>query len=206
MLIDLLAALNAGPQAVQDLESALADILQAFRPGSNSLLTSLFRPRIDRILLAATKADHLHHTNHDRLEAMLKHVARGAIARAEAAGASVDAVALASVRATREATISRGAEVLPCIVGVPQAGEKIGGELFDGETEAAVFPGDLPADPASVYEAGAALSALAAEGPGLRFVRFRPPRLVPTAEGARLTLPHIRLDRAIEFLIGDRLA
>ena len=203
VLIDLLAALNAGPQAVQDLEAALDDILGAFRPGANSLLSSLFRPRIDRILLAATKADHVHHGNHDRLEAILKRIGRRAIARAEAAGAGIDAVALASVRATREATIARGNETLPCIVGVPQAGERIGGDVFDGETEAAVFPGDLPQDPDSVYRGGAALDGLT---DGLRFVRFRPPRLVAGPDGARLTLPHIRLDRALEFLIGDRLA
>jgi predicted YcjX-like family ATPase len=40
----------------------------------------------------------------------------------------------------------------------------------------------------------------------MRFVRFRPPRLERTAEGLTLSLPHIRLDRALQFLIGDRLA
>jgi hypothetical protein len=40
----------------------------------------------------------------------------------------------------------------------------------------------------------------------VRFVRFRPPKLERTAEGLTLSLPHIRLDRALEFLLGDRLA
>ena len=34
----------------------------------------------------------------------------------------------------------------------------------------------------------------------LKFIRFRPPEL----QGA--SFPHIRLDRTLEFLIGDRLA
>ena len=38
-----------------------------------------------------------------------------------------------------------------------------------------------------------------------RFVRFRPPRLERSADGVTLSLPHIRLDRALQFLIGDRL-
>jgi predicted YcjX-like family ATPase len=42
--------------------------------------------------------------------------------------------------------------------------------------------------------------------PVLRFVRFRPPRLERSAEGLTLSLPHIRLDRALEVLFGDRLA
>ena len=42
--------------------------------------------------------------------------------------------------------------------------------------------------------------------PQIRFVRFRPPRLERTSEGLTLSLPHIRLDRALQFLIGDHLA
>src|SRR6478609_1866006 len=54
VLVDTLAALNAGPAAVNDLQTALHEVLQAFRTGRNSLLTSLFSPRIDRVLFAAT--------------------------------------------------------------------------------------------------------------------------------------------------------
>jgi len=43
----------------------------------------LLRPRADRILFAATKADHLHHTNHDRLEAILRRMVERAIAHAD---------------------------------------------------------------------------------------------------------------------------
>ena len=38
-------------------------------------------------------------------------------------------------------------------------------------------------------------------------VRFRPHRVAPdTPTGGAAPWPHIRLDRALEFLIGDRLA
>jgi predicted YcjX-like family ATPase len=47
---------------------------------------------------------------------------------------------------------------------------------------------------------------LAEEAMQLRFLRFRPPKLERTAEGVTLSLPHIRLDRALEFLLGDKLA
>jgi predicted YcjX-like family ATPase len=40
----------------------------------------------------------------------------------------------------------------------------------------------------------------------LRFVRFRPPLPQADAAGRAKPLPHIRLDRALEFLIGDALA
>ncbi len=199
VLVDALTALNAGPSAVADLETALAAILGSFRLGRTNWLTGFVTRRIDRILFAATKADQLHHGDHDRLEAILARMVARASERAKFAGARVEVLALASVRATREATVTRSGETLPTIIGTPIAGETIDGRTFDGKTEIAWFPGDLPDDPESVFEADAAPI-------GVRFARFRPPKLERTAEGLTLSLPHIRLDRALEFLFGDRLA
>src|SRR6185437_83925 len=123
VLLDALAAFNAGPEALHDLEAALAGILDCFRVGRGTFLSAMFRPRIDRILFAATKADHLHHTSHDRLEAILRRIVERAAARAEVSGADIDVVALAAVRATREAQVQCGREKLPSILGTPLAGE-----------------------------------------------------------------------------------
>ncbi len=131
-------------------------ILECFRPGANTWLSSILARRIDRLLFAATKADHLHHTSHDRLEAILRLLADRAIARASFAGAEVKVMALAALRATREAEARQGRQRLPCIVGVPLPGERLGRKVFDGRTEAAVFPGDLPDDPAGLKTGGAA--------------------------------------------------
>ncbi|HOV04040.1 MAG TPA: YcjX family protein [Kaistiaceae bacterium] len=225
VLVDALAALNAGPEALHDLEAALGEILACFRPGRNSWLSTLVTRRIDRLLFAATKADHLHHEDHDRLEAVLRRLVAGGIERAEFAGAEVDVLALASVRATREARVKHEGEELACIMGTPLPGERADGQVFDGETEIAMFPGDLPRDPEKLFEVknrtlDPSEDRLASQGKHaqnppvavvdednpLRFVRFRPPRVEKTAGGRELSLPHIRLDRAIEFLIGDRLA
>ena len=209
VLVDALAAFNAGPAALRDLESALGTVLDSFRIGRAGWLTSLVRPRIDRILFAATKADHLHHTSHDHLERILARMTERAIERAKFAGALVDVVALASVRATREAMIEQGGEKLPSIIGTPMAGEATGGETFDGETETAVFPGDLPTDLDAIVNANDdAFQGLASSTYGdadYRFLRFRPPKLAYQS-GQVPALPHIRLDRALQFLLGDRLA
>ena len=84
------------------------------------------------------------------------------------------------------------------VVGFQGNGVAGGASLFDGETEAAIFPGDLPENP-DMAKHGA--------GSPVRFVRFRPP-LVPRGNQVGLgpSFPHIRLDRALEFLLGDRLA
>jgi predicted YcjX-like family ATPase len=193
VLADVLAALNSGPTAVAELETALASVLASFRLGRTNWLTGLVSRKIDRILFAATKADHLHHGDHDRLEAILGKLVARAAERAKFAGARVEVIALASVRATREASVTSRGDTLPSIIGVPMPGETVDGRTFDGQTEVAIFPGDLPDD-------------IAAAPSEVRFVRFRPPKLERTAEGLTLSLPHIRLDRALEFLLGDKLA
>ena len=207
VLVDALAAFNAGPDAVRDLETALAQILGCFRTGRSTIASALFRPRIDRILFAATKADHLHHTSHDRLERILGRLTARAIEQAHFTGAQVDTVALAAVRATREASVARGGDTLPAIIGTPMAGEVAGGERFDGTAEVASFPGDLPDDPDMLFDAAAfkGLTAAAADQTDFRFLRFRPP-VTEAGPSGGATLPHIRLDRALQFLIGDRLA
>jgi predicted YcjX-like family ATPase len=204
VLIDAMQALNAGPGAMADLERAVTEILACFRPGRGGLFSRFFSSRIDRILIAATKADHLHHESHDRLQAIVRRLADRAIDRANFSGAAVDVLALAAIRATREGSVKQAGDTLPVIIGTPLAGETIGGEVFDGNTETAIFPGDLPATPEGAFIEKPPAGDPAE--PAIRFVRFRPPRLERTAEGLTLSLPHIRLDRALQFLIGDHLA
>ncbi len=206
VLVDALGALDAGRDALADLEQALEAVLRAFRPGQNSWLSALIGRRVERLLMAATKADHLHHKSHDRLERVLRLLTDRAIARASAAGARVDVVALAALRATREAEAQQAGTVYPLIVGVPMAGEWIDDKLFDGLRETAIFPGDLPDRPEEALAAAEAGRSPAAGGETLRIVKFRPPRIpLGAADGLGSALPHIRLDRALEFLIGDRL-
>ena len=94
------------------------------------------------------------------------------------------------VRATREALVRGEGGALPSIVGVAAPGDRTDGWHFDGTSEMAFFPGDLPAE--------------GIHGGDFRSIRFRPPALEETDDGIP-ALPHIRLDRALQFLIGDRL-
>ena len=204
VLLDALSALNRGPAALAELSDAMTQVLRAFRPGTNSWLSSIFRRRVDRIVFAATKADHLHHSSHLALEALVGALTESAQKRAAFAGATVRPLALAAIRATREGEVKVARDMVPCIIGTPLAGESVAGVRFDGATETALFPGDLPADPQSLLLTNATSAAGAAD---VRTVRFRPPRLeLTTGAGGRPAPAHIRLDRAIEFLLGDKLA
>ena len=202
VLVDVLGALDKGGDALADLDRAMEGVLKAFRPGVNSWLSLLMGRRIEKVLFAATKADHLPASSHDRLAGILKLIVETASERAETEGAGVSALAIAALRATRESEIKSGKEILPCLRGTPLAGERVGGTEFDGKTEAAIFPGDLPASPAAALDA----ARHAKEG-SLQLVRFAPPRLKPKGtDTAAPALPHIRLDRALDFLIAEDLA
>ncbi len=192
VLVDALGAIHAGPQAVEDMRRAMADILSAFRPGSNAFLNRLFMGRrVEKILFAATKADHLHHSQHGRLTAIMEALTREARDRARFAGAETYAMSLASLRATVEQTLPHDGEMLDCVRG----------RLLDTGREAAFYPGDLPEDPAHLL-VPARNGAAKWLGQDYQIMRFAPARLTQRpGEGP----PHIRLDRAAQFLIGDRL-
>ncbi|MEM1376569.1 MAG: YcjX family protein [Pseudomonadota bacterium] len=198
VLVDAMQAINAGGAALKDLEKALSEVLACFRPGAGNLLTSLWQRKIDRILVAATKADHVHHENHGQLEALVEKLVEPAKRTAGRSGASVKSIAMSAIRATREGTIDDGGEVLPVIIGVPMEGERIGKTRFDGKRETAVFPGDLPHDIETLFSVE--------DTDAQRFVKMRPPKLERDADGNTLSLPHIRMDKALQYLLGDRLA
>ena len=198
VLVDTLRALNTGPAAVADLETALTAVLACFRQGETNPLLRPFTRQIDRILFAATKADHVHHTSHDRLEAILNRLVANAAGRARFAGAQTRSIALAGIRATAEGTIRENGETLPTLIGTPLKGEALDGTTYDGKTEIALFPGDLPERPDSLFENGNPVA--------LNFLRFAPPARLERNAAGEVVLPHIRLDRALDYLIGDWMA
>lgn len=191
VLVDALGAIHAGPKAVEDLRQTMADILGAFRPGRvGRLLSLLGQRRIERVLFAATKADHIHHTQHPRLTAIMEALVRDAKDRADFAGAGTAAMSIASLRATVEETLDHDGERLDCVRGLTASGK-----------QAAFFPGDLPEDPAHILAPARKGAEKWLDG-DYEIMRFDPaPLTLKPGEGP----PHIRLDRAAEFLIGDKL-
>jgi predicted YcjX-like family ATPase len=192
VLVDVLGAIHSGPQAVEDMRRAMADILRAFRPGRNKFLTRLFQGRrIDKILFAATKADHLHHKQHPQLTAITQALLRDAQDRAEFFGATTQAMSIAALRTTVEETrIHNGADL-----GV------VRGQLLSTNEQKAFYPGALPSDPTHLL--GPARSGaekwLDAD---YEVMNFAPtPLTLKPGDGP----PHIRLDRAVQFLLGDKL-
>ena len=192
VLVDMLGAIHSGPPAVEDMRHAMADILGAFRPGQNAFLSQIFLgKRVEKILFAATKADHLHHSQHPQLTAIAEALLSDAKTRADFAGAETLALSMAAFRATTEEEITQDGRKLDVVRGV----------LKETGKAAAMFPGRLPDDPAKVLRP-------ASEGredwldTDYQVMNFAPQVIdLKPGEGP----PHIRLDRAAEFLFGDRL-
>ena len=192
VLVDVLGAIHAGPAALEDLRRAMAAVLSAFKPGRNAFLTRIFKGRrVEKILFAATKADHLHHAQHPQLTAITQALLRDARDRADFAGAQTAAMAIAALRTTVEDTVDHADGPL----------DVVRGRLLDGGKQAAFYPGKLPDDPAH-------LLAPAREGADkwlnadYSVMNFAPARLtLRPGDGP----PHIRLDRAAQFLLGDGL-
>ena len=191
VLVDALGAIHAGPKATEDMRRAMAEILGAFRPGRNAFLSQLFRgKRVEKILFAATKADHLHHRQHPRLTAIIEALAKEARARADFSGAQTGALSIAALRATVEETLDHDGQPLDCVRGT----------LMNGK-QAAFYPGELPDDPARLL-GPARDGAEKWLDSDYQIMTFAPaPLRLKPGDGP----PHIRMDKAIEFLIGDRL-
>ena len=192
VLVDVLGAIHAGPRAVEDLRRTMAEVLGAFRPGRNRWLRGLLGGRrVERILFAATKADHLHHSQHAALTAIMAAMVAEARHRADFAGAETEALSLASLRATVEEVIVRDGVSL----------DAVRGRLLSTGRQAAMYPGLLPSDPLRLLSPARQGAERWLEA-DYALMNFAPARLsLKPGEGP----PHMRLDRALQFLIGDRL-
>ncbi|MBF0164079.1 MAG: YcjX family protein [Magnetococcales bacterium] len=183
VLLDLLGALNRGPGAFADMRAALEAILGHFRHGPSNLLNRLFNPRIDRLLFAATKADYVAADQHPNLERLLRRLVARSANDASFQGVEIQTQPLASLRCTRTVMREHQGRRLSFVQGTPRGRER----------ETLLFPGEIP---------DALPEAEDWDTHRFHFMEFEP-RRPPDAEG--LAPPHIRLDQALEFLLGDKL-
>jgi uncharacterized protein len=193
VLVDVLGAIHRGPAAVEDLRRTMADVLACFRPGRSRWLAHVLGGRrVERILFAATKADHLHSAQHGALNGIVQALLAEAIGRADFLGAKTAAIPIAALRCTIEEMLAQNGTLLPAVRG----------RQAETGRQVALYAGELPADPMRLVSPArqGAESWLNAD---FGLMQFAP--AVGMGEAGRGGLPHIRLDRAAQFLIGDRL-
>src|SRR5262249_56264253 len=113
-------ALRAGRDAFEDTRLALDAILESFRYGHGGILAKLlFGAHIDKVLFAATKADHVPDIQRDHLAALLRNMAAFPALDLRSSNAQLDVTALASVISTAEESHEPAAQPLQVVVGRP---------------------------------------------------------------------------------------
>jgi predicted YcjX-like family ATPase len=181
VLVDLLSSLNAGPWHFADTEQALSMIMASFRYGESGWLGRLFSPRIDRLLFAVSKADHVAHNQHANLKLLMEQLIQAAARNPRFAGVRPEVLAIAALRCTDTVRTEHQGQMLSCVRG----------RLVGQAKETVLFPGEIPPDLPEPIDWSS---------DRFRFRRFAPRRLRPGHKDQ-----HIRLDQAIEYLLGDKL-
>ncbi|MDG3088194.1 YcjX family protein [Vibrio hannami] len=180
VLVDCLQPLNAGYESFNDMKDALEQIMKSFRYGRSSMLKRLFAPKIDKVLFAATKADHVTPDQHGNLVSLLQQMVHPSWQHAAFEDIEMECISMASIQATVPGFVSQGASNSPAIRGTTLSGEPM-----------TLYPGEVPRKlPGADYW----------KNSGFEFSSFRP---MPSDEGQ--PCKHLRLDKALQYLIGDKL-
>ena len=182
VLVDVLNTFNSGYDSFIDMRDSLNMVLKSFNYGKSGLINKLFGLKIDKILFAATKADHVTPSQLPNLEHFLQHMLAASNNNVTFEGVKTDTLALSAVKCTQAAYTNFQGQRISCIKGVP----------INTDKPVALFPGEVPIEvpmPEDWVEGR------------FNFIEFKPPRLANVHGGG---LPHIRLDRVLEFLLGDK--
>lgn len=185
VLVDLLTALHAGPDAFGDAAAAVAAAAGALRWRRSWIeaawaLGHLRRPPrvVSRVAFAATKADHVADRQRGNLAALLRSVAHGGIGDVPASH-----LAIAAVRCTEDFVWTLEGRPVSAV-----RGRRIGDERLLRS-----YPGEVPDRPPD--------DAFWAH-PFLQLPEFEPLR--PPQDG-RGGVPELGLDALLCFLLGDML-
>lgn len=182
VLVDCLQALNTGVDSFHDMQEAICMIMKNFQYGKSSLLGRLFNPRIDKLLFAASKADHVTPNQHHSLEQFLQRMVASAHNDIHYEGIESGCMAISALQSTDNVMAEFQGQKISCIKG----------RAKDSGEEIALFPGEVPIEAPQVEDW---------LDERFRFMEFKPPRLVDVYNQP---FPHIRMDRVLEFLLGDK--
>ena len=182
VLADCLTPLNKGAESFADLKQAITMILESYNYGRSSLFSRLFYPKIDKLLFAATKADHVTQDQHSNLESLLNELIYQSKHQLNYDAIKMKTLAIASVRATKAGKILHQGQQVPVLQG----------RRSNDDKTITVFPGSVP-------------KKLPNEGywqeSKFNFIAFEPLQSVSAHE----SLPHIRMDHVLQFLLGDKM-
>jgi len=182
VLVDILKALNIGESSFMDMRCSVESVLKSYNYGKSGLFNRLFNVKIDKLLFAVTKADHVTPSQLHHLETFLKKMISESHNNITFEGVETETMALSAIKCTQAATSKFQGQPISCIKGIPKGADK----------EVALFPGEVPEDIPTAEDW---------VSDRFNFIEFRPPLIKDIRSKG---LPHIRMDRALQFLLGDK--
>lgn len=180
VLVDCLSALNRGYHSYQDLQKALDWLMGSFQYGSSNILNRLFQPKIDKLVFAASKADHITPDQQTNLVKLLESMLHSARKQIQFDGVSTESTAVSAIRASKSGSSQLNGESIPVLQGRNAQGAAI-----------TLFPGEVPQNcPSPEF---------------WKQQQFEFPKLSPPLINNTHALPHIRMDQVLNFLLADKL-
>lgn len=184
VLVDCFNALNRGKSQFEDMGAALNAIMESFHYGQSSYLRRIFSPRIDRLLFAASKVDHVTRDQQSHALSLLTDMLKHSQHFAGFDGCKVETMAISAIKATRHGMVTTAQGEVEVVQGIGLNGQAL--TLFPGEV-----PTRLP-EPQFWGEQG------------FNFIGFAPPNNA-NLDPASVHFEHIRLDHLLQYLVGDKL-
>lgn len=182
VLADCLTPLNNGAESFDDLQLAINMILESYQYGQSSVLNRLFSPKIDRLLFAATKADHVTPEQHPHMVSLLNQLISAKKQQLNFDEIHMKTLAISSVKTTESGKSQHNGKTVPVIRGKAENGQTI-----------TLFPGSVPdKQPNDEFW----------QTHQFNFMNFLPKDPIAKHE----VLPHQRLDQVLQFLLGDKMS
>jgi predicted YcjX-like family ATPase len=192
ILVDVLGALNAGQEAFHDTKLALTAVNNALTSQNDDWLARMRDFRIgrktERILFAATKADHVPALQQDALKQLLLGLIYDSEGSFTKNVKNSEAMALASVVCTEETSVRRDGRTENAITGLCMASQK----------RKTVFMPFIPTKPPN--DAWWKRNTTE-DGKAFEFPFFQPPKLDDWEYDG---IPNLNVDEALQYLVGDK--
>ena len=180
ILADCLTPLNHSQQAFIDMQTGLNQLFKNFHYGKRYLLNRLFSPNIDKLMFVATKADHITTDQIQNLISLMRQLVQEGGRHVEFEGIDTEYTAIAAIRATKQVLVNQNGKQIRAIQGVRSLDKQL----------ITLYPGSVPSKlPSAEFWSKQSFD----------FDSFEP-QVLQQGE----SIPHLRMDAVLQFLLADR--
>ncbi len=180
LLVDVLKVLNQGFDSYKELQQTLSKLVTSFNYGQTNWLKRMFQPKINKLIIAATKSDQVPPEQHMAMKSFLAQMLMDAENQVSYQGVNVNTLVFSAIQVSESVTAEHDNKRISCVKGV---------ELDNGE-DVVNYPGKIPVEPMTRKQWNEQ---------EFNFINFAIPDLTTDRQ-----LPHQRMDRLIELLVGDK--